>query len=116
MPAARSRRPALPPAQSVRRRHPLELLTGAAPEPPSSPPAPVGPAAPAAPAADPARSAAPPGLNGGEHERRSFMLDAETIARIEELRWALRLDKSAVVRRAVELLAQREQSAGRKPA
>jgi hypothetical protein len=33
------------------------------------------------------------------------MLDPETLALIDELRWHLRCDKSEVVRRAVELLA-----------
>jgi len=107
MAASRSRRPALPPAQSARRRHPLELLTGAAPEEPQAllpAPEPAAPAAAPEPAGGPQATPA-----AGEHERRSFMLDAETIERIEELRWLLRLDKSAVVRRAVELLADREQ-------
>jgi hypothetical protein len=34
------------------------------------------------------------------------MLDPETLALIDELRWHLRCDKSEVVRRAVELLAR----------
>lgn len=48
----------------------------------------------------------PPDAPTVGHYRRSFMLDPETLALIDELRWHLRCDKSEVVRRAVDLLAR----------
>jgi len=48
----------------------------------------------------------PPDAPTVGHYRRSFMLDPETLALIDELRWHLRCDKSEVVRRAVELRAR----------
>ncbi len=106
MPKASSRRRSLPPAQSARRRHPIEMLTEA-PVPQSSLPEVTEEAAEAS---AHKRPQAEPWLAAGraDHQRRSFMLDPQTIERVEELRWLLHLDKSGVVRRAVELLAQTE--------
>jgi hypothetical protein len=50
----------------------------------------------------------PPDAPTVGHYRRSFMLDAGTLEVIEELRWKLRCDKSEVVRRAIECLADEE--------
>ena len=50
----------------------------------------------------------PPDAPTVGHYRRSFMLDPLTIDLIDELRWKLRCDKSEVVRRAIEGLADEE--------
>ncbi len=50
----------------------------------------------------------PPDAPTVGHYRRSFMLDPATIEVIDELRWKLRCDKSEVVRRAIECLADEE--------